>query len=172
MPQTTISIPFNRVVGISAPALTGTAMAMHTWNDLVTSGYITSPFSIPLDCDVSRPINVLVPQRPVVGGVGGAFTVELQLEATRVSPGLVGANVPVLFNWPTPPLWANSDLQQVLMDDGTGVSFPGGTFLPTDLVGLLIRRIGAGPNDTYPGVILVADCLLFAYYKRCQNCCC
>jgi len=70
MPKKTISIPFNRVSIASAPALTGTAMAMHTLRDLFPDGYITNPFRIPDDCDVSRPIDLLAAMRPVVGGLG------------------------------------------------------------------------------------------------------
>jgi len=172
MPKKTISIPFNRVSIASAPALTGTAMAMHTLRDLFPDGYITNPFRIPDDCDVSRPIDLLAAMRPVVGGFGGVNVLNLQLEVTRVSPGLVGTNLAFLYDYTTPNLWANSDLQQVLLDNGTCISFAGSSFLPTDMAGILFRRNGAAGTDTYPGVVLVADSILFRYSIRCQMCCC
>jgi len=76
------------------------------------------------------------------------------------------------FIWTVPDPFTTGMTQELLLDDGSGVTIPGGELSPGDYLAFSLTRLGADAADTYIRPVGVAPVLAVEYSKRCQFCCC
>ena len=57
--------------------------------------------------------------------------------------------------------WSTEDLKLLTIDAGSGYTFAGSVFEPTDFLGLRIRRLGNAAEDTFTQSLYIATSVIF-----------
>jgi hypothetical protein len=165
MPKKTLSIhPFFAPNQQSILTYAYGVVQQATVND---AGIKFAAVRVPEDMDVSREVScfsTLVPS----GNYAFPSNIVLELGVTVLRDD--GFTQSLSFNQITavPVPWNLNVPKRYLHDNGSGVSFPGGTFTPNESLSFGSFRDGARVEDTYPITTRLLTLLELVYYVRCQ----
>jgi len=170
MPQNTISLPGTRTTGQAfLTNFIGSSMNACNFDQAVSGSMWCAPFRLPADFDPSYPSYVYADLAAVVGNATAGLATVVRVNMTHVPAIGTPADLDVQIGWPIPNPWTAGDVQRILFDDGTGVTYPGGTFLAGDMVGMLLRRVPGDAVDNYLQPLRAAASLTLVYHQRCQR---
>lgn len=127
---------------------------------------------LPPDVDVSRPIRIFTRVFSVSLLPTGSADVVFQAGVSGSLPDGTLVTRTFIFTWTVPDPFTTGMTQELLLDDGSGVTLAGGELSPGDYLGLALTRLGSDIGDTYIRSIGIAPVLVIEYFKRCQFCCC
>jgi hypothetical protein len=137
-----------------------------------TNGVVAAPFRIPPDFEPSAPSYLRAFIKPFSNATTDGQHVRLSLFLGNIVPGVVGGTIIVGMTWPVPAGWTIGQPQLVLIDDGSGVTFPANTFTPDTFIGLACVRLGGDAADTFDKNLWFYAGLQLQYRQRCAFCCC
>jgi hypothetical protein len=129
----------------------------------LNNNFFSGVMQIPPFVRTDRSISLYaVLQASTANATPGLF-INFQVGLTRFP--LAGALVEAAFafDWPVPNPWAVAGFDRILCDDGSGVTFPAGTFTTGDSFAVRFRRIGGASTDTYPNAMKVGLALDLEY---------
>lgn len=164
-PVRRLLVPFSRNTGVVGTSTFDTGMDARTVGATADGGFMLVPFVVPAEIDVSAASSVIVAVAP--GGNGGDAVVRFELSTTFAKDGDTTLTTEVLnFDWTTPSGWSTGDMKLVTLDGGSGATFAANKFEPGDVVGFLLRRLGAATEDTMPVTLLMAPGVVFEYVGK------
>lgn len=137
-----------------------------------SAGFYCGPLKLPSDVDLSRPMIVTLLVATVLASIDDGEDVRFFLAAQAARDGVLSSAATLFQSWPVPDGWSAGDPRSFSFDNGNGVTFDGGTFAPTDVVGMTVQRLGGATEDTYQRSIYLAMGVALTYYQRCQKICC
>jgi hypothetical protein len=165
-PRRRICAGVTRVSGVASTVTMDSALDARSVAASSDGGFFVFPFQLPADLDPAAPSDVFVALSPSADG-GGGGVVRLELLAAHAKDGDTSLTTEtVTYDWTTPSSWTTQDLKTVRVDAGAGYTFAGGTFEAGEVVGLLIRRLGAAAQDTFSQGLVMAACLIFEYAAK------
>ena len=72
----------------------------------------------------------------------------------------------VTYDWTTPSGWSTQDLKLVTLDAGGGFTYAGNKFEASDVIGVLVRRLGSAAQDTFSQSLIMASSFVFEYTAK------
>lgn len=169
MPQRALQLPFVRTYANVTPYVVGSAAAAYSSIASALGGFYTAPFRLPPDVDPSRPISVHALIATLANATINGQSVRFQLLCSRLTALGALSITTINYDWPVPTNWLITDFRTVLIDAGSGVTFPWGTFNADDWIGLAIARNGAAAQDTYNQTTALLAGLQLLYFRRCSD---
>lgn len=165
-------LPGVRAYATATLSLIGLGVAAYSVNNTSFGGYYLTPLQIPICMDVSRPSSIFITIGRLAGAASNTTTVVFNVVATILRPLLVVEAVNFLQVWTPPPFWLILEPTRVLLDDGTGVTFPAHTFQQGDQVGFRLARQSNDVADDYPNPIVFPFAAEYNFASRCPQLCC
>lgn len=149
---------------------------VYTMAATTDGGFFTEPIALPLDCDVSYPIDLWVVLRNQLLNANPGTQLLLETFIRWVTPpGLINSRN-LQMGWVPPTAWPQSDYQRVKLVHDTAPddenTIPAHTFDPATHFGVRLMRLGANAGDTYPNGVQAGASLEMQYHRRCQAGCC
>jgi hypothetical protein len=172
MPKVTIFVPLQRVFGIGPFALIGLNYDARSFAGTQNNDMIGAGWPLPIAADPSYPISAGVVVASGLAYANVATAVTLRIRATRLTSAAAVAELSLFNTVPVPDNWPLNVPVRHTFDNGSGYTWPGGTFAQDDYVGFAWGRQGLDVNDTYTSALLVGSSLFVTYHQRCQLVCC
>ena len=180
MPLRRLTLPATRVAGSATTTQwnvsNGVALSVYNCINTANGGYYTAPVELPLDCDVSYPIQLYQWVRnPTLLATSHRLIAFLTVISYVSPPDPVAQIIQDQF-WATPDNWAQAAYARIrLVADATpdDPSIPGNTLAPGSIIGVRSWRNGLTGGDTFEQNVQLLASLVMEYHVRCQTpgCC-
>lgn len=145
-----------------------TGVALTFGNNVVNNarGY---PFTLDDSFDPSRPVSVFiyVMTNVIIPQDGTSLFWRLFGNTTHVGSAALLPDVDLV--WPVPPGWTNLNPQLLLFDNGSGFTYPGGTFQSRDLWLPSLQRRATDPLDNHESAVRIPAAVQVQYSLRCAG---
>ncbi|MEK6674837.1 MAG: hypothetical protein AABZ47_04185 [Planctomycetota bacterium] len=165
-PTRRIVVPVSRVFGAATNASIDTALDAKSLSATLDTGFYAIPFAVPADMDLTEESRAKLLIAPTVDG-GDGTVIRFELTTTYGKDGDTSVVTSVVtHDFTAPSGWTVQDLKSVTIDTGGGNTYAVNTFESTDMVGLLIKRLGSASQDTFANALYLASALVFEYTAK------
>ncbi len=161
-----LTVPLVRTSGVVSNSTIDSGMDARSVGASLDGGFYVAPFVVPPEMDLSVASSVKVVTAPAADG-GGATVVRFELTTAYAKDGDTSVVTETLIDdWTTPTGWSTQDLKLVTLDGGSGATYAANKFEASDIIGLLLRRVGSASQDTFPNSLLIGTCVVFEYTAK------
>ena len=160
------TVPTARTTGVASFSTIDSALDGRSIGASSDAGLFSFPFAVPLDMDLTATCNLKVPVAPLADG-GGGQVVRFELVTAYGKDGDTSmVTETVTYDWTTPAGWSTQDLKLVTLDAGSGSTYAGNKFEASDIIGVLVRRLGSAAQDTFSQSLIMATSFVFEYMAK------
>jgi len=123
-------------------------------------GFYLTSFVLRASARLNKLHDLYLVLQPLIAPLVPGLFIRFELQTTIVhvlAPPTVST---LFFNYPVPFPWPLTVTERVLLDDGSGRTWPPDTFKATDLISLKLLRDGPHVSDTFPNTVKIAESLV------------